>query len=115
MVGSKTTDANKMWMASRHATNIRRYALGGQLDISGNVVTGVMAIAGHNAYLNGIAEAGTIGAYSGINTRPSFIGRWNNNGVAYGSFMGDILAVVFYKTTITAPQVALVSVAMAAL
>lgn len=73
----------------------------------------VLAISGVNWYKNGLVGSGTMGAWAGAATLPMYIGAIN--GVAGNLFNGSVQAFAYYNTTLTAPQVAAVSAAMAAL
>jgi hypothetical protein len=70
-----------------------------------------MAVAGVNAYLNGVAD-GTITAGGSAPTHAIHIGAFNNNGVVNFFFSGNIQALAIYSTTLDAAQVAQVSAAM---
>lgn len=84
------------------------------LSISGGQTGGVMGFAAQTAYLNGSAETGTIsGSLAGAIAL--FIGARNNLTGANTFFPGNIQAVAIYNSTLTGPQMAAVSSAMAAL
>ena len=83
--------------------------------IAGAPAAGNMAIAGPQGYLNGVADGGAPGAW--VATVLSIaIGAENGIGLPIGNwFQGDVIAAAVYNSTLTAPQVAAVAAAMAAL
>jgi hypothetical protein len=74
-------------------------------------LSGVLGVAGNQGYLNGAAVGGALPAWGGASARAIYIGALD-----YGSviqyYLGNIQSIVAYKSTLTAPQVALVSAAM---
>lgn len=79
------------------------------------LTAGVVAVAGTAAYRNGVSESLTIGAKNGafFGTIPLGGARTAASTISY--FNGKIQAVAIYSATLTAPQVAAISAAMAAL
>ena len=78
--------------------------------------SGNMAIAGAAAYLNGIAEAGSMSGTI-TTTYALMIGCMSESGVPRPGafFYGEIQALSIYSDILTAGEVATVSAAMAAL
>lgn len=102
----------------RNTANGLYYNNGGASTAKHPVINqGVVAVAGSNTgYRNGVAESGTVNqAWSGTLTHALYIGARNNAGTTDQYFNGKIQAIVIYNMTLTAPQVAAVSAAMAAL
>ena len=92
------------------------FTSGGYLQKNYSAVTaGVWGLAGNVAYINGVAQSGTISAPSGsiISAMP-IAAKWNGS-TASDFFGGNIQAWVIYSDTLTAGEVATVSAAMAAL
>jgi len=83
---------------------------GSAIPVAGNV-----GIAGNVGYLDGVADTGAIPAWAGAATFPSFIGCFNQGGAAQRYITAYIQALAIYDCTLTAPQVAAVANAMAAL
>lgn len=78
--------------------------------------SGVIGISGNLAFVGGVQQSGT------IPTNPAVVGAYgygigaaNNNGSRLLAWTGTIAAIAIYSTTLTAPQVAAISAAMAAL
>ena len=78
-----------------------------------NQASGVVAMAGNACYFNGSLEGSVSSTFSGSSVA-LFVGAYNNGSPA-DFFAGNVLAVAIYNTTLTAPQVAAISTAMAAL
>lgn len=97
----------------------REYSNGSALLTKAAAITsGVMAVAGSRAYLNGIDEGIDLGAnFIGTGTAQYYIlARLNASGITDLFFnSGNIQAVAIYDTTLSAAQVLSVSTAMAAL
>jgi hypothetical protein len=94
----------------------RRWTYGtGNLLIAGVLTSGVIALAGENAYLNGASEGAVSGSW--VDTSDAMtIGVTRTPGATLASYyIGNIEALAFYDTKLTAPQVAAISAAMAAL
>ena len=92
------------------------YQNGGVLFGSAFAAAGNIAVSGTAAYLNGLAEAGAMGAWAGANTFGNYIGAYNNAGVGpLGYITATVAAAAIYNTILTAPQVLAVATAMAAL
>lgn len=88
------------------------YSNGGYTGVIGNLTNGVMAVAGQDAYLNGVSE-GIIGesSWSGFTTS-IYIGRRNGQAVSVNA---KIQAVAIYSTTLDATQMAEITANMNAL
>ena len=93
------------------------YASGGALGPLGAHSSGVIGMAGNNAYIDGVAEAGTIGAGVVEINRTIHIGDQNTTYSAspYYALVGTIAAVAIYSTTLSAADVASLSARMALL
>jgi len=78
-------------------------------------VAGNLAVAGAQGYRNGAADGGLIGGWSLANGQPIYIGAENNAGVAQFFASYHCTALILYDVTLTAPQVALIAAAIAAL
>jgi hypothetical protein len=92
---------------------VARYSYANNVDVAPDLAAGVLAITPTNGYRNGTSEASMAG-YSGTNARSMYIGAINS-GSASLFFSGNILALAIYNATLTAPQVAAISAAMALL
>ena len=94
----------------------RYYRNGGNFSTSGVIESGVMAVAGQSAYLNGSLDGALSGAQSGTPIQ-IWIGGYNPDAATTtgACFTGNIQAVAIYSSTLDASQVAAVSAAMAAL
>lgn len=109
--------ANKGWGMQpwRPGTTHVLYVSGGNArQVSPQLAAGVLAIAGTQAYRNGVADgtAWTYTAWTPYHT--VYIGMWRGTaGIYY--LACSVQAAAIYETTLTAPQVATVSAAMAAL
>jgi hypothetical protein len=79
----------------------RAYENPGWLPIGGGTgqTSGVMAIAGATAYLNGSAEADSIPSGAGTNAVPIIIGARNVTGAGNLFFNGKIQAIVIWDTS----------------
>ena len=92
--------------------NGARYISGAQtITVAPNLTSGVAAVAGKSAYLNGTSQ-GTIPAGTSTANLGWSIGRVKNgsSGAAH-----NCQAMAIYNNTLTGPQVAAISTAMAAL
>ena len=124
IAGLGRPDSASRWFTLGARTNARAFYNGGFLSIATGLTTGVIGFAGTTGYVDGVAQAGTIPASAGTFYDTSMardlaiaIGAQDDgqvNGPA-GFFLGNILAVVVYSSTLTAGQVAAVSAAMSAL
>lgn len=87
----------------------------GNYNQAGIVASGVVGIAGKTAYING-SSVGSISAVYSLVACPIYIGASNDVNVAVNQYLnGKVFSFAIYDTTLTAPQVALISAAMAAL
>lgn len=91
------------------------YGNGAGANVVPPLQTGNLGIAGNRGYRNGVAEGAALGAWIGAPTFSVYIGARNNNGVVAFPITSDVYAVAIYDCTLTAPQVAAVAAAMAAL
>lgn len=91
-------------------------ANGAEASEAPGIVAGVVAMAGVSLYRDGV-YASDKEAGSETNTTAMFIGALNQSGspLEWSYFNGSIQAVAYYSGILTAPQVATVSAAMAAL
>lgn len=104
----------RFYVRVREAT-YRRYAYGtSNLLVAGSLTSGVVALAGNNAYLDGVSDGTVVSSWT--NTAiPLTIGAENTGSTRQSWYWGYVFAFVAYTATLTAPQVAAVSAAMAAL
>jgi hypothetical protein len=95
----------------------RIYGNGGYVILSGaTYASGNIGVAGNQGYYNGAPEGGAISAWSGVNATTLAIGALNHHLVGITQyFWGYMQALAIYDCTLTAPQVAAVAAAMAAL
>ena len=103
------------YLASVHdafAPNNRIYSNGGYKTVSGAIASGVMGVAGNIAYLNGMAESGTIGSSSGTTFAAIFIGAVDAVSVPAYFFDAYITSVWIWQGTLTAEQMAAQMAAM---
>lgn len=114
-VGSLTTYSTRFSFSTYYADNKLYYHSGGIAGISTGITSGVIAIAGQSGYRNGTADTNSIPAWSGTNTNQIAIGGMMNAGLVTNKITANIQALAIYNTTLTAPQVAALSAAMAAL
>jgi len=117
LVGVLDGPASKGWGMQpwRDGTTNVLYISGGSAkQVSPQLAAGVLAIAGTQAYRNGVAD-GTAWTYTTWTPYHTvYIGMWR--GTLNVSYLAcSVQAVAIYETTLTAPQVAAVSAAMAAL
>jgi hypothetical protein len=91
------------------------YSSNASLSTSPRLPSGVLAIAGRQAYRNGLPDGGLLTEQSGTQTVSLFIGGISNAGTPNEFFIGNIQAVAIYDTTLTGAQVLAVSNAMASL
>jgi hypothetical protein len=104
-----------VWVEPCRSSGVR-YSHGGQTTRSPKATLGNLGLAGNQPYRNGVADGGALAAWAGKNEfRPLYIGAWNYTGNAVWHAACKIQAVAIYNTTLTAPQVASISAAMAAL
>lgn len=89
------------------------------VSVAAYVASGVYVISGNGGYLDGLAETEAL-VGTGLNAIPIAIGANNQPSADYGWTPGEyavanVQAAAIYNVTLTAPQVAAVSAAMAAL
>jgi hypothetical protein len=117
--GSQNTDGDSRFYVVPRSSGNSLYGHGTFVSISGNVVAGIMAIAGQSGYLDGAEVTGALGSIV-VTPRQIIIGALNagagSMGVSPSQYLaGNIQAVAIYDSTLTASEVAAVSDAMAAL
>jgi len=92
------------------------YYNGALASKAGNVTAGVLAVAGTKCYRNGADEGLTLGAKAGAFVGSLPLGCRRLTAVGFDLYYaGAMQAVAVYSDTLTAPQVAAISSAMAAL
>ena len=100
--------------AQQAGGSILWYNLSSTLQVTGTVTDSVLALGGTIPYRDGVALAATSGLVGTPNSL--YVGAHHNTFGNPDTFMtGQIAALAIYDTTLTAPQVAAVSAAMAAL
>lgn len=90
------------------------YGNGGLIEVAPQMSSGVIAVAGVNAYRDGVLDSSSIPAWSGTGSA-LFLLALNFAGSPGGYFGGSIQAVAIYNTTLSGPQMAAVSAAMSLL
>lgn len=106
-------DADTRFHVTPSSGGNRVYGFGQDVSVSGNVTEGVMGIANHQGYLNGTADGGTSGAWSGAPSNSIYVGALNVGGGDSNNFGGIVTHVYIYNTTLTADQIAAVSAKIA--
>ena len=91
-----------------------RYWNGNGVSVAPPLLAGHLAVAGDTGYRNGVSEGAPIPTYTGAAIQ-MWIGARNNLWVAELFCQVYVQAMAFYDCTLTAPQVAAVAAAMAAL
>ena len=94
-------------------TNFVYYYGSGFTSGSAKQAAGVLGLKPTRGYLNGAEDATLSGTYTGSLSNDLWLG--GANGITAASVVGSIQAIAIYDTTLTAPQVAAVSTAMALL
>lgn len=87
---------------------------GGASLISGLATSGVIGVAGGNAYFNGV-DVGNIGGGSGVSSVTFSVGVMDDDGVKQIPFYGKIQAFCLYHAVLSPAQALAVTNAMAAL
>lgn len=109
IIGEDTSDAYfAIWIS--HSSQVL-YCNGGLVHAGVAATSGVLAVAGQQGYRDGVADGDPIAAWSAINSKSILIGTAAGGYIAHAYTQ----AVALYNTVLTAPQVAAVSTAMAAL
>lgn len=111
--GSYTNSSSNFSLFPTSTTN-RYYGNGGNLTIAGTKSAGVMGLAGNKCYFDGAEETGTIGA----GTIPAFnigVGCYATNSTTFSVSTIKVQALAFYNATLSASQMAAITVAMQAL
>lgn len=106
----------RLFIVGHNVQNLMYYTNGaGTANKAPQISGGVVAVAGNKAYRNGTDEGITLPAWSGTNNNGLFIGAQNGGGTPEFYYTGSVQAAAIYDSTLTAPQVAAISAAMAAL
>ena len=115
ILASSITAWDKQLQLSPGRLGVLWFGNGRVATTAGAFASGTIAVAGSEGYKNGAAVGVSIVGWGGGATQPVWIGCDNNAGTLalYGQFYCQAFAI--YDTTLTAPQVAAVSAAMAAL
>ena len=79
------------------------------------ITAGNLGVAGSQGYVDGGAQGGALGAWTGASASAVWIGCANRSGAGNGHVSAYIQALALYDCVLTAPQVAAVRVRMAAL
>lgn len=111
IIGQFTNNAR--FFISPNQSGIVVYGSGQFVTTSPGITSGVLAIAGQQGYRNGTADGASIGTWTTTASYAIILGARNLVPINYGA--GKIQAAAIYNTTLTAPQVAAISAAMAAL
>lgn len=108
--------AGKRFGIRNYQTGVNKaiYHNGGQVISANNYASGVIGIAGAQGYYNGATDSAAISAWVGVTALACYVAAANSGGIT-NFFGGDIIALALYNVTLSAPQVAALSVAMAAL
>ena len=101
-------------LSFRYAIAGNQYENGGA-QTTGSQYTSGVAAATTVGYRDGSPDTVTLAAWSGSTPHDCYIGCRNSLGNPGGYIAAQIAALAIYDTTLTAPQVAAVSAAMAAL
>ena len=96
-------------------TPARNYQQGGSLGVAGNTAAGIMAIAGQQGYLNGVADGGAIPAWAGAAFGEIYLLARNTSIGAIDNTIGAEQAIAFYPYTLTGPNIMDLVARMAAL
>ena len=106
---------NRFYLMPRYTFDSHYYGYGDSARLAAlRLASGIMAIAASNCYLDGASEGTTSGTWNNT-LLECYIGAQNSKNGAVSHFGGTIQAVAIYSDTLTAPQVATLSTAMAAL
>jgi hypothetical protein len=115
LCGALSGGDTRFYLRGSNGSGLRHYANGVLRTISGAISTGVMAICGADAYLNGNSD-GSIVTGSLLTTHPIYIGALNNSGSALTPLgSGTINTFAVFNFSLTSIQIAALSAAMAAL
>ena len=114
LFGSHTGGSDNRFYIRQQIPDTMLYANGLTLIVPPKITLGNMGMAGQTAYRNGVSD-GAILAGGVEPVLPIYIGARNLSGVASELYFGNLLALAIYSCTLTAPQMALVAAAMAAL
>jgi len=93
----------------------RSYFNGGNLVIVGGIAAGNVGIAGGTGYVNGVPDAGVMGAWTGASTFSVFIGARNTAGVTDNFCAVCVQQIVFFDYVLTDAQMLEKATQMAAL
>jgi len=109
--------ANSFYMLTSHESNAKIYSYGSTSKIDGAMTTsGIMCQASTNNYFNGTSVGAGAGIWLAGTNKSIYIGsvHYSDDSVQF-KFSGYIQSAAIYDTTLTAPQVAALTAAMAAL
>jgi len=116
MCGVDSAGNARFYLAPTWNQTKRLYGSGGYSVKNGIYSSGIMAIAGQQPYFNGATDGAALTAWDTTQSRPIFIGCLNQiSGSPIYYYKGNIQAISIYSVALTAPQVAALSAAMAAL
>lgn len=112
----KSSSDSRFYLLPNNAASGHTYFYQSSLVVATTINSGVMGIAGQFGYLDGVSE-GAIGTGTNTGWFEIFIMGLNNAGTVASRISNTmyIQAVAIYNTILTAPQVAAISIAMAAL
>lgn len=113
VAGVTSGEGARFSIEPREDADYRHYYAGGYRQAAGAVAAGVMAVAGQQGYLDGVADGDAIPAWSGSNTHQLMMGGLNDGG-GFGSnpFLGTVTHMAVYDATLTGEQVAAVTAAI---
>ena len=114
--GSHSGAGSILRIKPNHGTTSVRYSNGQDATVAPVLLAGNLAVAGSSGYRNGAAEGGVIGPWAGAATEIVIIGGMNLVGTGPTAFIAAyVQSYALSDCTLTAPQVAAVAAAMAAL
>ncbi|HUS95786.1 MAG TPA: hypothetical protein VMX97_03500, partial [Hyphomicrobiaceae bacterium] len=113
--GSREIAVNYNFRLSLYYSNLVSCANGGAVTVAPGIMSGNIAVAGNQGYRNGAPQGGAIGGWAGASTTPVVIGALNKGGVIERWCKCYVYSFALYDCILTAPQVAAVAAAMAAL
>jgi hypothetical protein len=106
------TPSRRFYIRPRNNNITHVYGYGDAANlVSGPLTAGIMAVAGNAAYLNGAAD-GTMGAW--VSTTVSIVIGADSADLSF-PYIGDIISLSVYSSTLTPTQVAAITAAMQAL
>jgi hypothetical protein len=100
MVGAQGDGAaSYLYIGARSA--YLTYANGAGNNVIPTLTAGVLAVAGAEAYRNGVAEGAALGDWGSAPQRPLVVGA-RDTGTVAGFFTGDVLYVAYWATAVNA-------------